>query len=53
MAASRSGNGDVTGFQGLAQGLQRRPGEFGQFIQKEDAPVRQGDLARPRGRASC
>lgn len=29
MAAGRSGDGDVTGFQWLAQGLQRRPGEFG------------------------
>ena len=35
----------MAGFQRLAQCLERAPWEFGQFIQKEDALVGQGDFA--------
>ena len=35
------------GFQRLAQRFQRAPVEFGQFIQKQHAVMRQADLSRP------
>ncbi len=41
----RAGDGDVAGFERLAQGLQRRTGEFGQFVQKQHALVGERDFA--------
>ena len=48
-----AGDGDVAGLQRLAQGLQRGPREFRQFIQKENALVGQRNFARARGRAAA
>lgn len=44
----RPRDGDGTGFQWLAQGLQRGAGELGHLVQKQNAVVGQGDLAGTR-----
>lgn len=44
-------DGDLTGFQGLAQRFQRLAAEFRQFIEEEDAAMSEADLARRRGLA--
>lgn len=37
---------DPVFFQGLTQGFQYGPGEFGQFIQKQDSVMSQRDFSR-------
>lgn len=44
----RARDGDDAGLQRFAQDFQRAAIPFGQFVEKEDAVVRQRDLARPR-----
>ncbi len=49
----RAGDGDVAGFEGLAQCLQRGTGEFGQLVQKQHTLVGERDFARAGRRAAC
>ena len=51
-APRRPRNGDRAVFQGLAQRLQRGPGELGQLIEEQHTMVRQRNLARSRRRAT-
>jgi hypothetical protein len=47
-APRRARDRDGSGLQRFSQGLQRGPGELGEFVEKQHAVVRQRDLARPR-----
>ena len=49
----RARNADAALLEGLLERLQRPTGEFRQFVEKEDAVVRQADLAGARDRAAA
>ena len=51
-APGRPGNADAAGFQRLAQRLQGRAFEFGEFVQKQHAVVGQGNFSRWGRRAA-
>ena len=42
-----AGDADVAGLERLAQRIEHRPLEFGQFVEEQDAEMREADLARP------
>ena len=42
--ACRPRDCDAPGFEGLAQGFERRPGELGQLVEKEHAVMGEADF---------
>jgi hypothetical protein len=42
-----TGDADLAGFERLAERIEHLALEFGQFVEEQDAEVRQADLARP------
>ena len=51
--AGGAGDGDVAGFEGLAQGFEHAAVEFGEFVEEQHAVVRQADFAWARGAATA